>query len=103
MVRSTRNQVRPGTPPGLIEQSPALQRQASMPDPAQTIGLSIAFGRQGGIAAVPEVLLARLVAATLDGCGASKATLEWLDRRAKTAAPTSHTKAGAKAREAEHE
>jgi hypothetical protein len=103
MVRTTRKQLRPGTLPGLIEQSPALQQQASMPDPAQTIGLAMAFARQGGIAAVPDVLLTPLVAATLDECGASKAALAWLEQRPKTAASSSKGKVDAKVEEADHE
>jgi hypothetical protein len=52
-------------------------------DPAILIGLAIAFGKNGGVNAVPGLILEPLNAAAQHGCGASHIVLAWLERRAK--------------------
>ena len=50
-------------------------------DPAIIIGLAMSFGRQGGLANVPDILLVPLCQAALNNCGASAALLKWLEHR----------------------
>ena len=58
---------------------------AAKTDPAVLIGLAMAFGRQRGSAAVPNVVLAPLSAAAEAGCGASQMVVGFLNRRASKA------------------
>ena len=51
-------------------------------DAAVLIGLAMAFGRQRGSSAVPNVVLAPLTAAAEAGCGASQMVVGFLNRRA---------------------
>lgn len=51
-------------------------------DAAVLIGLAMAFGRQRGSSAVPNVVLAPLTAAADAGCGASQMVTDFLECRA---------------------
>ena len=50
-------------------------------DPAILIGLAIATGKTGGIAAVPHPVLVPLVRAANSGCSACEIVVRWLERR----------------------